>query len=314
LNLRPQRAVVLAYHDVGVRSLRVLLANAGVDIALVITHRDAPGETIWFASVAGVAREHRLPLLFAEDLDAAALTAAIGAAAPDWLFSFYFRRMLPPAALALAPSGALNLHGSLLPHFRGRVPVNWAVIRGATETGATLHHMTAKPDAGDLVDQQAVPILPDDTALDVFRKVTVAGETVLHRALPKLLDGTAPRIPLDLTAGSYCGGRRPEDGRIDFAQPARTVHDLVRGVAPPYPGAFTMLAGRAARVLRSTWQPVPTSAAPGTWSVDRERMLVACGDGCALPVLHLEVDGRSVDAPALARLLDAVPAPLTATS
>jgi methionyl-tRNA formyltransferase len=311
---RPQRAVVLAYHDVGVRGLRVLLAHPGVRVAQVVTHRDAAGEAIWFDSVAQVARDHGLPLAYAEDLDADALAATVAAAAPDWLFSFYFRRMLPAAVLALPTRGALNLHGSLLPQFRGRVPVNWAVIEGATETGASLHHMTAKPDAGDLVDRQAVPILPDDTALDVFRKVTVAGELVLHRALPRLLDGTAVRTPLDLQAGRYFGGRTPADGRLDFAQPARRVHDLVRGVAPPYPGAFTTLCGRPARVLRTTWQPIDTTAAPGTWWVDGERMLVACGDARALPVLHLEVDGGIVDASALARLLATVPATLTATS
>lgn len=309
-----RRAVVLGYHDVGVRGLQVLLAQ-GVDVALVVTHRDAPGETIWFGSVARVAREAGLPLLFAEDLDDTQLVAAVGAAAPDFVFSLYFRRMLPAALLALAPRGALNLHGSLLPRFRGRVPVNWAVIEGATETGASLHHMVTKPDAGDLVDQQAVPILPDDTAMDVFRKVTVAAELVLMRTVPKLLDGTAPRTPLDLRDGEYRGGRRPEDGRLDFAQPARRVHDLVRGVAPPYPGAFTVLAGRPARVLRTSHRAVPSSAAPGTWQALRDRLHVTCGDGLALPVLELEVDGRAVDdATTLSPLLAAHTAAVTTTA
>jgi methionyl-tRNA formyltransferase len=295
------RAVVLAYHDVGHRCLSVLLAH-GVDVDLVVTHRDAPGETIWFASVERLAREHALPVALAEDLDDDALAAAVAAARPDFLFSFYFRRMLPPAVLALAPRGALNMHGSLLPRYRGRVPVNWAVIRGERETGASLHHMVAKPDAGDLVDQMAVPILPDDTAVEVFRKVTVAAELVLDRSLPGLLEGGIVARPLDLSQGSYHGGRRPEDGVIDWRWPAARIHDLVRGVAPPYPGASTVLAGHAARLLRTLSRSEPTQRPPGTlWAADG-RLRAACGDGRALPVLELEVDGVRADAAAFLNL------------
>jgi methionyl-tRNA formyltransferase len=295
------RAVVLAYHDVGHRCLSVLLAH-GVDVALVVTHRDAPGENIWFASVERLAREHGLPVALAEDLDDAALAATVAAARPAFLFSFYFRRMLPPAVLALAPRGALNMHGSLLPRYRGRVPVNWAVIRGERETGASLHHMVAKPDAGDLVDQMAVPILPDDSAVDVFRKVTVAAEIVLDRSLPGLLDGTAPAHAMDLSLGSYFGGRRPEDGVIDWRWPATRVHDLVRGVAPPYPGASTTLAGHRARVLRTLSRSEPTQRPAGTlWAADGS-LRAACGDGRALPVLELEVDGVRADAAAFVNL------------
>ncbi|MBL8532736.1 MAG: formyltransferase [Betaproteobacteria bacterium] len=296
------RAVVLAYHDVGYRCLSVLLAHR-MDIPLVVTHRDSPTEQIWFANVASLAGSHGLPVAYAEDLDDAALADAVRAAAPDFLFSFYFRRMLPPATLSLAPRGALNLHGSLLPHYRGRVPVNWAVIRGEGQTGASLHYMVAKPDAGNLVDQMAVPILPDDTAGDVFRKVTVAAEVVLDRSLPGLLAGTAASRPMDLVKGSYFGGRRPEDGRIDWTRPAADVHNLVRGVAPPYPGAFTVLAGRPARVLRTLSASRPTARPAGTIYAEGDRLFAACGDGRALPILSLEVDGNSLDAAAFRKLL-----------
>ena len=152
--------------------------------------------------------------------------------------------------------GALNMHGSLLPKFRGRVPVNWAIIQGERQTGASLHYMELKPDAGDLVDQQAVPILPDDTAGQVFAKVTVAAEQVLDRSLPGLLLGSAPRKRLDLKAGSYYGRRRPEDGRIDWSQPAWSVHNLIRAVAPPYPGAYSTLAGKPLKLLGSHYPEI----------------------------------------------------------
>ncbi len=171
--------------------------------------------------------------------------------APDFLFSFYYRGMLAAPLLAAARHGALNMHGSLLPRYRGRAPVNWAVLHGERETGATLHYMTAKPDAGDIVAQTRVPILPDDTARDVFDKVTVAAELTLDGVLPALIDGTAPRRPQDPASGSYFGGRRPEDGIIDWQRDAASIHNLVRAVAPPYPGARTTLAGVPVRVLRT---------------------------------------------------------------
>jgi len=236
-----RRAVVFAYHNVGVRCLKVLLAG-GVDVALVVTHQDSVGENIWFESVANLCRMEGIPFVTPADANAPELLAQVQAARPDLMFSFYYRHMLPPALLAVAP--AFNMHGSLLPQFRGRAPVNWAVLHGALETGASLHEMTVKPDAGAIVAQAAVPILPDDTAHDVFGKVTVAAEQALWRVLPALLDGSAPRTPNDLREGGYFGGRKPEDGRIDWSQPASAVYNLHRAVAPPYPGAFTDVAGQ----------------------------------------------------------------------
>ena len=285
--------MVFAYHNVGCRCLAVLLAR-GIEVRLVVTHRDNPAEAIWFDSVAALAAENGLPVVTPEAPDVPGLLEQVRAARPDLLFSFYYRHMLGAALLAAPRLGAFNMHGSLLPKYRGRVPVNWAVIHGERETGASLHHMAVKPDAGDLVDQQAVPILPDDTARQVFDKVTVAAELVLDRQVAALAAGCAPRRPLDLAAGSYFGGRKPEDGRIDWARPARQVHDLVRGVAPPYPGAFTTLDGQPARVLRTHHASQPSAEAPGTFYREGGRLLAACGDGHALPVLDLEIGGSRI--------------------
>jgi len=177
------RAVVFAYHNVGVRCLSVLLAH-GVDVALVVTHRDNPDENIWFESVAGLAALHGIPVITPDNPNDAGVVEQIRALAPDFFFSFYYREMLKGPLLAIPKQGALNMHGSLLPKYRGRVPVNWAIIRGEHETGSTLHYMTEKPDDGDIVAQQAVPILPDDTALHVFQKVTVAAENGAELGAP----------------------------------------------------------------------------------------------------------------------------------
>jgi methionyl-tRNA formyltransferase len=267
---------------------------AGVRVALVVTHRDSPGETIWFASVERMAREAGLEVALPDDPNDPAFVARLSALAPDFLFSFYYRRMLSPAVLATARRGAFNMHGSLLPKYRGRVPVNWAVLRGERETGATLHEMVARPDAGAIVGQEAVPIGENDTAAEVFARVTGAAGRVLERALPALLSGTARPVPQDLAAGSYFGGRRPEDGRIDWARPAREVHDLVRAVAPPYPGAYTTLGGRTVRILRTWWSPTPAlpAAPPGSTAAADGRAWACCGDGRWLEVRAIQPEGE----------------------
>lgn len=301
----PSKAVVFAYSNVGDRCLRVLQAG-GVDVRLVVTHRDHPGEALWFARVADTATELGLRFVYAEDLSLDALTAAVAEAQPDFAFSFYYRNMIPLGVLAAAKRGAFNLHGSYLPHFRGRAPTNWAVVKGATQTGATLHEMAAKPDAGAIVDQAAVPILPDDTAQQVFDKVCVAAELVLWRSLPGLIAGTAPRLANDIAAGSYFGRRTPEDGRLDFSRPAAEVYNLIRAVAPPYPGAFTELQGRkliVAEARRTTGDPLP----PGLHVTDG-RMLAACGDGGLIHLRQLLCDGVPLTAADLSALLS-LPSP-----
>lgn len=316
------RAVVFAYHDVGVRCLKTLLAR-GVDIALVVTHDDDPGEARWFGSVHATATDYRIPVITPEDPNVPAVVQRVRAARPDFLFSFYYRRMLGAALLAAAPRGAYNMHGSLLPRYRGRVPVNWAVLRGETETGATLHVMNEKPDNGAIVDQMAVPILPDDTAREVFGKVCVAAELVLWRSLPGLLGGSARPRAQNLAEGSYFGARRPEDGRIPAGIGARGLHDFVRALTRPYPGAFADLErGRLIiwRTLRENPAAHESSAAhdgPATHATDatqaghtadtaasgvpRLRVLegalaIECADSGRLRVLEATLAGAPFDA------------------
>jgi methionyl-tRNA formyltransferase len=305
------RAVVFAYHDVGVRCISVLLAH-GMEIELVVTHRDDPNEAIWFGSVENLARSRGLTS--ATPASPAEVTARVQSLAPDFVFSFYYRHMLPGELLAAATRGAYNMHGSLLPRYRGRAPVNWAVLHGERETGATLHEMVDKPDAGGIVGQMAVPILPDDTAHDVFRKVTVAAEIVLDRALPGLIDGSLRPAPQDLARGSYYGGRRPEDGRIDWSLPGKRIHDLVRAVAPPYPGAFCDVGGRRLRVLRTRCLPDRAPRAPASLAIDSWGRLVArCSDGAVLQLIECELDGAALGAANLRERLGREPLPLGET-
>lgn len=289
-------AIVFAYSQVGVRCLRVLL-DAGVQVPLVVTHRDDPAETRWFASVAELAAEHGLACVAPDDANAPQLLAQARAAAgrPTFVFSFYYRRMLASPWLTLPACGAFNMHGSLLPKYRGRAPVNWAVLHGERETGATLHVMNEKPDNGAIVDQCAVPILGDDTAREVFDKVVVAAEIVLARSLPRLVDGSARLTPQDLSKGGYFGARRPEDGRIPGDAGARQIHDLVRALAPPYPGAFVSIGAQRVFIGRTRHAPAPP-AAPGErlrLCSDGAALWLLAADGGALRVLAARCEGES---------------------
>lgn len=295
------RAVVFAYHNVGVRCLRVLL-DQGVDVALVLTHEDSPTETIWYDSVVQVCADHSIPFITPDDANASNVVARIRALAPEFFFSFYYRKMLGADLLGIPTRGALNMHGSLLPKYRGRVPVNWAVLHGERETGASLHYMEIKPDAGNLVAQTAVPILGDDTAFEVFQKVTVAAELTLARALPQLIAGTAPSVPLNLKAGSYFSGRKPEDGRIDWTRTAAEVNNLVRAVAPPYPGAFADVGSKRIIVAKARVAAAEAmSSVPVAGQIARMSngsLGFVCGDGKLLIPLRLIVEDKTLDASA----------------
>ena len=280
-------AVVFAYHDVGVNCLKALL-NAGIEIDLVVTHQDDPNENVWFGSVAKLCEERQIPFITPNANQLMYLVPQIQKLAPDYLFSFYYRHMIPAELLACAKIAALNMHGSLLPKYRGRAPVNWAILYGETETGATLHIMEVKPDAGDIVGQSAVSIGPDETATEVFGKVSQAAVAVMSEVLPELTLGNIPRRPNNLAQGSYFGGRKPADGEILWQQTAQQVHNLVRAVAPPYPGAFTDWQGQRMIVARTSLEgPFPGELdlqVPGIQVVDNQ-VFGVCGNQKAVAIL-----------------------------
>lgn len=304
------RAVVFAYHDVGVRCLKTLL-SAGVEIPLVVTVPDDPGERRWYASVAATAADYGLHALVPSDPNTPELERELVTLRPDFIFSFYYRSLLGASLLAAAQRGALNMHGSLLPKYRGRAPVNWAILRGERETGATLHYMTERADAGDIVDQLSVPILGDDDAREVLAKVTVAAETILARSLPGLIDGSAPRRAQPLLPGEYFGRRRPEDGRIDWQRPALDIHNLVRAVAPPFPGAFAQVGDERWEIHRTR---VSELRAPreGAWLFGADDgVYAACGGGGVLRLMTAANARGPIDLARSSRALARRPAPLS---
>jgi methionyl-tRNA formyltransferase len=291
--------VVCAYHNVGYRCLEELIRQ-DADVALVFTHDDSPNEEIWFESVRELAERQGIPVM-TSDINLRENVALLRELAPDLLLSFYYRTMIREEVLEIPKLGALNLHGSYLPKYRGRVPVNWAVINGESDTGATLHYMVQKPDAGDIVDQEKVAISFTDTAFDVFNKVTEAAVTVLSRSLAPLLEERAPRIPMDLSRGSYFGGRRPADGRIDWHRSALEIYNLIRGVTHPYPGAFTFLNGK--KIVIWSAVPVEGEGEPGK-IVSLAPLLVGTGSGLLEIRILQEDENAEQDAAGYARQAD----------
>ncbi|MGH8297565.1 MAG: formyltransferase family protein, partial [Steroidobacteraceae bacterium] len=228
-----------------------------------------------------------------------------------FIFSFYYRSMLGADILSSARRAALNMHGSLLPKYRGRAPVNWAILNGELQTGATLHYMVDRADAGDIVDQLAVPILEDDDAREVFGKVTAAAEIVLARSLPGLIEGNAPRRPQPIEPGQYFGRRRPEDGRIDWSVPAVRVHNLVRAVAPPFPGAFTEVDGHKWWIHRTRLETrIITPSERARLFGAQGACYVACRDGGVLRILAAATADGPIDLAGMSSELEARPAAL----
>jgi|SRR5215470_11185076 len=290
------RSVVLAYHEIGYACLEELL-RLGEEVPLVVTHCDPPGEEIWWRSVRELAHRRRLPVICPLDVNTPEVIDQIRALEPDVLFSFMFRQLLRPALLQIPKCGALNLHPSALPKFRGRSPINWVLVQGETETGVTLHYMVERPDRGDIVAQRRFPIREEDTALTLHRRSTEEARVLVREIYPLLQEGRAPRISQEQEHASYFGGRHPEDGEIDWQWPARRIYNLIRAVTHPYPGAFTWHQGRALHIWWASPIDGDSVLQPGELWVDgRAGVLVGSGKG-VLILKRVQPEGESeVDA------------------
>ena len=279
------RAVVLAYGNIGCVGIKALLKH-GFEIVSVFTHRDNPQETIWFDSVAELASEHRIPVFAPTDVNHSRWVEKIKELSPDILFSFYYRQLIQREILDVPKAGCLNLHGSLLPKYRGRVPINWVLVNGEKETGVTLHYMTPRPDDGDIVAQKKISISDDDTGLTLHWKVAQAAEKLLDEVLPQIQNGNAPRIPQDHGKATYFGGRRPADGEIEWVKTAREIRNLIRAVTKPFPGAFSFIGERkcffweAREIGLEAGKYLPgtvISAKPLTIATGQNAIVVSCG-------------------------------------
>lgn len=285
------RAVVFGYHEIGYVCFEELI-NSGVEVLCLFTHEDDPEEEIWFRKPEALAVVHNIPVYKPDSLKDEKWVSLIREMVPDIIFSFYYRNMIPKAILDIPDIGAFNLHGSLLPRYRGRNPVNWVLIKGEKKTGLTLHYMVEKPDAGDIVARKEVTIEFDDTAYTLFMKIAKEARVLIREILPELENGTFTRIPQEvLGISSYFGGRKPEDGLILWHNDALSIYNLVRAVTHPYPGAFTYLDGKRLYI----WKAYPEEesredTSPGT-VISKKPLLVSTGKG-VLKLINIQIEGE----------------------
>ena len=230
----------------------------GDEIVAVVTHADDPRENLWFASVRDLAFENYLPVYQPGTPTTRTSWPPCSALQPDFLFSCYYRHMLKKPLLDLPRLGALNLHGSLLPRYRGRCPVNWVLIHGETETGVTLHYMEEKPDKGDIVGQKRRPHHPGGHGPDPVCPDDRGRRELMRETYPLLRAGPAPRVPQDQSRASYFGGRRPADGLISWDKDAPRRYIIWSGPSPtPTPGPSPSLGPEAVHLGR------PAPGGPG---------------------------------------------------
>ena len=285
------KTIVFAYHNMGVIGIKGLLGS-GFDVSLVFTHEDSSEENIWFDSVDRLCKNRGIKCVKPKSPNTHEWIERIKGENPEIIFSFYYRKMLSREILGIPRNGAYNLHGSYLPSYRGRCPVNWVIINGETHTGVTLHEMVQKPDAGPIVAQKRVNIAHDDTALTLFRKLEQTAEAMLADTLPCMKLGKFQKLSQDLSLGSYYGGRKPEDGRISWQKNADEIYNLVRAVTRPYPGAFCYLEGKK-MIL---WQALPQIKyflKPGQIMIDDSRVLFGTARG-SLETVEAETEGQEL--------------------
>lgn len=271
-------AIVVAYHNMGCAGIQAL-HRSGFKIQAVFTHTDDPGESVWFQSVADLALQLGIPVYAPDDINHPIWVEKIRSLQPDFLFSFYYRDLIKQPILDIPRLGCLNLHGSLLPKYRGRAPINWVLVNGEQETGVTLHYMTAKPDAGDIVCQQPVAIDSHDTAFTLNKKMVQAAGEMLDECLPLLKAGNAHRRPQNHDDATYFGRRRPEDGAIDWNKSNRVIHNLIRAVTRPYPGAFTFRGPKKLFIWTANLADVPANEQPAGTVLSIDPLVIACGEG-----------------------------------
>ena len=298
------KAVVFAYHDMGCLGVQAVL-DAGYDIAAIFTHADNPGENAFFGSVSRLAADAGIPVYAPDDVNHPIWAERISQLAPDVIFSFYYRHLLSDAILELAPAGAFNLHGSLLPKYRGRAPLNWVLVNGESETGVTLHRMVKRADAGAIIEQQRVAISPDDTALTLHHKLCQTARRVLEQALPAIKRRETHDVAQNESDATYFGRRTPEDSFLTWNRPATTLHNMVRAVAAPWPGAFSYSGTQKFTIWSSRVHQQTQTAQPGT-VISVAPLLIACSEGALEVVTGQAGNGITMQGAQLAQVLGLV--------
>lgn len=280
----PGRVVFIgAVHEAAPALSALLESDAEVDAVFTLPAARA-GSSSGFVDLAPLAQRHRVPVIHAEDINAPSIVAHIQRLHPDLVVVVGWTRLLGKQLLSIPPRGCIGFHASLLPRHRGRAPVNWAILRGETRTGNTMFMLTPEADMGDIVDQRVVGIEDDDTCADVYAKVGAAGAEMLRTHLTALLAGAAIRMPQTAGDAEPLRKRTPAMGITAWDRPARDVHNWIRALTLPYPGAFSHVRERKVMLWCSAVPGLDEPAGvPGSiMSCDAQGMRVGTRDGSLL--------------------------------
>ena len=286
------RILFMGTPEFAVASLRRLVED-GHDVCGVFTQPDKPknrGHKLAFSPVKEYALSQGLPVYQPLKMRDGEAMGIIRELAPELIVVAAYGKILPEEMLAFPPYGAINVHSSLLPKYRGAAPINWAILDGETVTGVSIMYMAKELDAGDVILQVSTPIGEDEDALSLTGRLAELGAGALSEAVRALADGTASRTPQDERLQSYASMLSREMSPIDWSRPARAISCQVRGLIP-WPCATAELAGQRFKIYK-TAPGRSTEKAPGTiLSAGKQGIEVACGGGSSLFVTELQAEG-----------------------
>ena len=287
------RVVFMGTPAFAVPSLEAL-ARVGHELLAVVAQPDRPagrGHALREPATKAWARAHGVPVLQPEKVRDGKLAAELSALRPDVVCVAAYGRILGRDLLELAPHGALNVHGSLLPRYRGAAPIQWAVADGEAETGVSIMQMDEGLDTGDVLLQRVLPIGPSDTAESLSPRLAALGGDALAEALAGLARGGLVPVRQDGTRATLAPLLTKDDGRVDWSAPAARVASRLRGFQP-WPGAWTTLEGKTVKLLEAAPEGV-AEGPPGAGRRSARGLVVACGGGTALLVGRLQLEGRA---------------------
>ena len=285
------RIVFMGTPDFAVPSLERLLAD-GHEVAAVFTQPDKPRSRMKFipSPVKAAALKHNLTILQPATIRDAAVLQQVQDLRPELLVVVAYGKILPEALLKIPSVAAINVHSSILPHYRGAAPINWAILQGDEETGVTVQHLGVELDAGDIILVKKTPIDPEEDAGQLTQRLAALGAEALSEAVAALANGTAPRIPQGEAIEPYAAMLSREMSPIDWNKPAQTIVNQIRGLIP-WPCASMDLTGKRVKVYRGTVGGA-TNAQPGTIvSANKQGIAVAAGDGKTVIITELQPEG-----------------------
>lgn len=228
------RIVFMGGHTLGRKTLQHLI-DKGKNIIAVVTNI----ESDWYKGVDEIAEKNGLPLYKNIDISSESFITEISALKPDLIVVVNFQQILKEKLISIPKKGCINTHAALLPKYRGRAPLNWAIIHGEKQVGVTVHFIEKGIDTGDIIVQKSIDVGDEEYIDSILEKVGNLYPTIVNEAVDLIQSGEFVGIKQDLSKGSYFGKRTPEDGQINWNDNAKDIFNLVRAISKPYPGAFS---------------------------------------------------------------------------